>query len=268
MDIKKEIAKNKNIISTTTGNITSYVLKDPTGLSSTIVKNGVDKLLTIFVNDVGNRMLSELEKQKVADVFKYAVDDISKKLRQGKKIRNDGFFSTGTDDKADGKEIFESIIIEAQREYENKKLQYYGKLFSNISFESNISKPIGIQLISLASKLTYRQYMLLAIIYKQTLINNNSLFLINKELVSQEMNFEKISVYQDIYELYRNGLINGGGKIIMETGYINPSELRIQGIGVRLYELMELANICLENSNDYIELLNIIKHPNCNLKKQ
>ena len=267
MDIKKEITKNKNIISTTTGNITSYVLKDPTGLSGTIIKMAMDKLLTVLVNDVENRMLSELEKQKVADVLKYAVDDISKKLREGKKIRNDGFFSTSTDDKADAQEIFESIIIEAQREYENKKLQYYGKLLSNISFESNISKPIGIQLISLASKLTYRQYMLLSIIYQQSCIKNKIPFLINKELASQEINFEKISVYQDMYELYRNGLINGGGKIIMETGYINPSELRIQGIGVRLYELMELANICLENSNDYIELLNIIKHPNCNLKK-
>ncbi len=262
--IAKKIAENKNIMTTVVGGVTSYLLNDPTGLSGEMVKGGIDSLLTKLVEDLDKRKLSESEKQRVIDVFEYAINDIVEKLDEGKVIRDDGFFSRNVDDESDAEEIFEGIIIGAQREYENKKLKYYGKLLSNISFCTEVSKENVIQLMNLANKLTYRQYILLAIIYTSHQIDNRIHFLTNKMLKDQNKTFEQIAIYQDIFELYRIGLINGNGSVILELGYIAPSELRIQGVGVKLYEYMELWDIAL-NNNEYISVLKELKHEQCSI---
>lgn len=64
------------------------------------------------------------------------------------------------------------------------------------------------------------------------------------------------------------GILNGGGDIILEMGYIIPSKLGIQGVGVRLFELMELAKVSvevLEDFKDYLDILRAIKHERVNI---
>lgn len=261
------LRKNKNIIESLAGGATSYVLTDPTGISGEGIKLVLDKLITKFVNDLDTRKLSELEVIRIGEAFTYSIDEISKNLKEGKQLRSDGFFDKNINDSSDAQEIFEGIIVVSQREYENKKLQYLGKLLANIGFDNSITKQESVQLIELASRLSYRQYIIIAIIVQSQLMRDhcNSLpFLSNTMFKDSDMNYEKISIFQDIFELYRIGLVNGNGKVILEMGYIVPSELNVQGVGVKLYQLMKLNELSKE-AEDFLNVFKFIKHEWCHI---
>ncbi|MDU5111598.1 MAG: hypothetical protein E6248_14240 [Clostridium sp.] len=265
--VKSILEKSKNVICTMAGGVTNLWVGDPTGITGELVSMNVNTLITEIANEFDTRKLSDLEVGRVADVMGYAIEDINLKLKEGKTIRNDNFFEFGIDDRSDGEEIFEGVIVAAQREFENKKLRYYGKLLSNISFREDISKDQAVQLIQIAQKLSYRQYILIMIIAQSQFMKINNVkspYLEDSPLMKKKStSYSNISVYQDIYELYRMGMLNGGGKIILEMGYIIPSELEIQGVGVRLFELMELnkpSGEMVGNFKDYLEVLKVIKH--------
>jgi hypothetical protein len=270
--IKSILEKSNGVISTIVGAATNCWIGDSTGITGELVGINVNKLITEIANEFDTRKLSDLEVGRVAEVMGYAIDDINLKLKEGKIIRNDNFFEDDIKDRTDGEEIFEGVIVAAQREYENKKLKYYGKLLSNISFRKDVSKDQAVQLIQIAQRLSYRQYILIMIIAHSQFIKNSNEklpYLDNNALMKKKStNYNDISVYQDIYELYRMGILNGGGDIILEMGYIIPSKLGIQGVGVRLFELMELDKVSVEVSEDfkdYLDILRVIKHERVNI---
>ena len=270
--IKSILEKSNGVISTIVGAATNCWIGDSTGITGELVGINVNKLITEIANEFDTRKLSDLEVGRVAEVMGYAIDDINLKLKEGKIIRNDNFFEDDIKDRTDGEEIFEGVIVAAQREYENKKLKYYGKLLSNISFREDVSKDQAVQLIQIAQRLSYRQYILIMIIAHSQFIKNSNEklpYLDNNALMKKKStSYNDISVYQDIYELYRMGILNGGGDIILEMGYIIPSKLGIQGVGVRLFELMELDKVSVEVSEDfedYLDILRVIKHERVNI---
>ena len=270
--VKRLLEKSKGVISTMAAGATNCWIGDPTGITGELVGMSINTLITEIANEFDTRKLSDLEIGRVADVMGYAIDDINLKLKEGKTIRNDNFFEDDINDRTDGEEIFEGVIVAAQREFENKKLKYYGKLLSNISFREDVSKAQAVQLIQIAQRLRYRQYILIMIIAQSQFmkINNVKLpYLDNNQLIEKKStSYNDISIYQDIYELYRMGMLNGGGEVILEMGYIIPSKLGIQGVGVRLFELKELDKPPTEMPEilkDYLDVLKVIKHEKLNI---
>lgn len=268
--IKENLLKGKGVISTIAGLGLNFAISDPTGMTGETVKKGIDIAITKMADEFDTRKLSELETNRVAEVMVYAVDDITEKLKQGQKIRDDGFFNSEIDEESDAEEIFEGIIISAQREFEKKKLKCYGRLLSNISFREDIAKDEIVQLIQIAERLSYRQYILISLIVvsQLTKLNTPNLpFLDDKMLKDRNMDYKDISIYQDIYELYRIGLLNGCGSVILEFGYISPANLEAQGVGVKLCQLMELDRrmIDKESLRDVLDILKVIKHERCNI---
>ena len=67
--------------------------------------------------------------------------------------------------------------------------------------------------------------------------------------------YNLISVWQDTLELYHIGIVGGNGKVILEMGYINPSEIRVQGMGALLYNLMELSTMPYTELDELINTL-------------
>lgn len=270
--IRNLLEKSNGVISTIVGAATNCWVGDSTGITGDLVGMNVNTLITEIANEFDTRKLSDLEIERVADVMGYAIKDINLKLKEGKTIRNDNFFADNINDRTDGEEIFEGVIVASQREYENKKLKYYGKLLSNISFRADVSKDQAVELIQIAQRLSYRQYILIMIIAHSQFMKNSNVklpYLYNNALMKKNCtSYNDISVYQDIYELYRMGILNGGGDIILEMGYIIPSKLGIQGVGVRLFELMELDKVSAEVSEDfkdYLDILIVIKHDSLNI---
>lgn len=135
-----------------------------------------------------------------------------------------------------------------------KKLKYYGNLLANIAFDKTISMEQANQLVNISKKLTYRQIKLI------------NLFVINQHLPIKILKKENyvntgvsgytlISVLQDTLELYNIGLVSGNGNVILEMPYIVPSDIRVQGMGAILYNLMELSTIPYEELQNLIDIL-------------
>ena len=53
-------------------------------------------------------------------------------------------------------------MLVAQKEYEERKLQYIANLYANIAFDDSISCEMADKLLKISSELTYRQLIILA----------------------------------------------------------------------------------------------------------
>ena len=81
----------------------------------------------------------------------------------GEGIRGDGFFEANVHERAAAEEVFEGIVRAAQKETEEKKIPFIGRLFAGLAFESRVDRAHATVLIRLAEDLSYRQLCLLAI---------------------------------------------------------------------------------------------------------
>jgi|GEM_PF-3968123 len=66
---------------------------------------------------------------------------------------------------------------------------------------------------------------------------------------------EYIVALEDVFGLYNIGLVGGNGNVILEMPYIVPLDIRVQGMGAILYNLMELATMPYAELQDLIDVL-------------
>ena len=107
------------------------------------------------------RQLGPREKIRVGAAFAIAAADIRQRIENGESVRTDGFFDEKQTGRSDAEEVAESVLLKAQREPEEKKIQYMGYLLSSISFNPHISVHMAHQLVKIAEQLTYRQLCIL-----------------------------------------------------------------------------------------------------------
>lgn len=269
--IVKVLNNTKDIVAKVVGGVTTLAIKDPTGISGGVIENVTTTIISSIANELDQSRLSDLEVMRVSEVMGISMKKISDNLQDGKKLREDSFFTNSEENSSDGEVVFEGIIVSAQREYEGRKLKYYGNLLANLGFREDVSRPEAIQLIQLAERLSYRQYIILSVVGQSHFMKayNSNMEFLKKTAFATNPNgnfvgYDEISVYQDIFEMYRIGIINGGGNIFLELGHIIPSRLNLQGVGVRLFELMELDKL-QDSIEDYLVVLRILKSDKLNI---
>lgn len=212
----------------------------------------VEKVVSKIGTEIKERILSKRENKKIGAAATFALLKVEENLKDGKSIRNDNFFKEDVTGRSSADEITEGVLFAAQKEHQEKKLKYYGNLLANIAFDETISRELANQLISLADRITYRQIKLINLFVMNQLVPTPFL---RQESYMTAQGYELISVLEDIYELYRIGLLNGNGSVILEMGYINPSQIRVQGTGALLFNLMELAKIPETEMRQLIDML-------------
>lgn len=214
----------------------------------------VEMVFSKLGSEIQSKVLSKRENKKIGATATYALSKIKENIEKGKQLRDDDFFEEDFSGRSKADEIIEGVMFSAQREHEENKLKYYGNLVGNIAFDNTISREQANQLVSLAQKLSYRQIKLLNLY----VINQQALnILLRKEDYSKNgiSGYNLISVLQDTLELYHIGIVGGNGKVILEMGYINPSEIRVQGMGALLYNLMELSTMPYTELDELINTL-------------
>jgi hypothetical protein len=107
-------------------------------------------------NEIAHRLLSKREKTRVGAVIIYAAIHIKEKLNKGMQPSQDDFFSQQPG-RSSAEEISEGVLLAAQREYEEKKLQFYDHLLENIAFSSGVGRAHANLLLKLSQELSYRQ---------------------------------------------------------------------------------------------------------------
>lgn len=227
------------------GGVIGTVVAGPGGavlgaLAGTLIENAVKKL----GEDIKERKLSKAENKKVGSVYTLASENINKKLIAGKTLREDSFFEESETDRSSAEEILERTLFAAQREAEEKKLPYYARMFANIAFSTDVSRPIANQTIKIAEQLTYRQLLIL---------NAIATFQIGgvplkKTAYGSVAGLTNVAIASEIFELYRMSLLSSSS-VIFDNAGINPSALSITGYGAHIFYLMELHTLIPDCDN-------------------
>lgn len=227
------------------GGVIGTVVAGPGGavlgaLAGTLFENAVKKL----GEDIKERKLSKAENKKVGSVYTLASENINKKLIAGKTLREDSFFEESETDRSSAEEILERTLFAAQREAEEKKLPYYARMFANIAFSTDVSRPIANQTIKIAEQLTYRQLLIL---------NAIATFQIGgvplkKTAYGSVAGLTNVAIASEIFELYRMSLLSSSS-VIFDNAGINPSALSITGYGAHIFYLMELHTLIPDCDN-------------------
>ena len=196
--------------------------------------------------EISERHLGTREKIRVGGALVIAAEEIRRRLKNGERLREDGFFDEKQTGRSDAEEVAESVLLKVQREPEEKKIEYMGYLLTSISFDPEISVHMAHQLIKAAEQLTYRQLCILKICAAKDdfeLRDNNY----------RECEFLEDDLYEVLYEcsdLYSKEYIHFGldtitfePNVLSKLRSVKPSGMAFQRIGDYLYNLMKLSQI-------------------------
>ena len=204
-----------------------------------MVGKGVEIWLSNVGQEISERHLGTREKVRVGAAFAIATAEIQRRLENGESRRNDGFFDEKQSGRSDAEEVAEHVLLKAQREPEEKKIQYMGYLLSNIAFNSEISVHMAHQLTKIAEQLTYRQLCILKFCTVKNKFSLRDENYRNQQTVS-------IHLRQLLYEcadLHSREYIHVTDDVLLGVTNIKPSGMTLQGLGGDLYKFMQLALI-------------------------
>ena len=197
-----------------------------------------DRLYAIGI-EVLRRHLSPREERRVGAVVLVAAAAIQEKINSGRRPRDDGFFDPQPpDNRSSAEEIAEGALIAAQREHEEKKILHLGYLLANIAFSPHVTRERANHMVRIAQSLSYRQLCILRV----AALSKN-LALKKGPYGPGLMSYEQISLLTEIYDMYRSSLIIFGEHALLNLADIDPSQMRLFGIGIQLDEMLELRRL-------------------------
>ena len=121
-------------------------------------------LIQPVLADFLNRVLSPMQEHRVLTVSALAVDFIEKRLKDGEKLREDGFFSEGTISRSDAVEVVDSMLFTVEDDPQEQKIPYMAHLIENGCFDASIHPGLLHFLYKESKSLTYRQLCILKLI--------------------------------------------------------------------------------------------------------
>lgn len=201
----------------------------------TIISKGFKKIS----DDVLKRSISKREEQKIGAGYIFAIERIEKNIEAGREIRDDGFINNGNI-LSDSNTILEGVTLKLQKEWELKKLRFYGYFLGNISFEKNIDFDYAAVLLKIAETLSYRQLCIIKVFKEKgkpeidlTPIEN----VYSRGLDDSNFNF---SLFSDLAEMDRLTVFQRRRPIKLGAPIGNCV---LSDMGIKLYNLMNLAEI-------------------------
>jgi hypothetical protein len=234
------------------GGVIGFLLAGPVGAA---IGGGSGPIVTSVLKKIGleikERLISPREEIRVGATISYAIEKIKSRLDSGTSIRNDNFFNSSSTKRSDADEIYEATILAAQREYQEKKLKYYGNLVANISFDPACDKAQANHLIRIVQELSWRQICIISLTARKSNFNLRNLNYINQPTMSHAHVF----LLDEIMELYNKSLIVFGNDFLMGMTGIHPSRMQLEGVGVHLHNMMELSTIPDQELEDIAVLL-------------
>lgn len=258
-EIKKTIVDNVSeyagsAAGAVAGGLISAAIGGPEGAAAgTIAATAIEHMFQNMGSEIKKRTLTPLEEQRVGTVYTKAKELIEENIAQGKTPRNDNFFDKDSSSRPASEELLEGTLLAAQREYEEKKAVYLARLYANILFHPEISRPTANRLIKLAEQLTYRQIAIVnsiaAMQFARTL--NPPINPLKNSAYESVSGTENVAIAAEIFDLYRMSVL-GSSQVILDAAGINPSTLTVVGYGAHLYNLMDLGN--MEPDPELIEI--------------
>ncbi len=125
----------------------------------------VVSMLSPMIKDVSRemyeRVLSGLQMLRVNEVICQVIKKITHRLNNGEQLRTDPLITS--DNGTMLKQILEGLLLNAMEEFENKKINSYSDLFTNICFDERVTFEQTIAIIRIIKELSYRQLCVIAL---------------------------------------------------------------------------------------------------------
>ena len=192
-----------------------------------------------LASEMDKRFMGPREQARVGVVCALGAAEIVERINAGDKLREDGFFEEGEAGRSDAEEVWESLLSKCQREASERKLPYMGHLFAALAFDGTIDLDLAHQIISEAERLSYRQLCIVRVFAVRESFNLKSEPYVSRGQETVGLRKKLYSVLLECFDLCNRGFL-GSPNTALTVPQIVPSELRVQGIGVVIHNLMRL----------------------------
>jgi len=252
-DLENLINAGSEISGGAVGGVLGFLMAGPVGAA---VGGAAGPVLTRTINfvaqEIKNRVLGKREEARIGATIVFASQKIQENLKEGQQVRNDDFFTKDSTHRSAAEEILEGVLLASQQEHEEKKLKYVGNLLANIAFHPEIDRAQANLLVRLAERLSYRQLCLLFLFAPK----GNPMNLKSGDYRTGGIKgTQKISLLQEIYDMYQQAMLNCGDSALIDISDIDPSRMKTHGMGGWLYQLMELKTISMDDIKASANLL-------------
>lgn len=207
-----------------------------------------------FINEIYEKIYTLKESKKILTTLYYSLEVTKENLDKNNSIRKDDFFVESINEQCLAKEIMNGIVISSRNEHEESKLKYYGYLLGNIMFKENLDRDECNRLIKLSRQLSYCQIKLINMyVISQTI----QIPILQREDYTKlgVGNYKLLGILQDTLDMIQKSILNGSGKLVLDVVQINPSKIKVQGIGTLLYNYMSLSKMPYDELEDILNLL-------------
>ena len=183
---------------------------------------------------------------RVGATLGIAAKDVDELSTSGASIRADGFFDEDDGRRSDVDELLEGILLHAADAYQELKLRHLAAIMPALAFRLDVSAADGHWITDLASRLTWRQLVVLAIFADPP----------ERELtrrdIDQDVNGRNVvpgTLTDEVDELGTLGLlgsINQEGEIVRVGGTMAGLEGGIWNIGMAQWRLTASGQLLAE----------------------
>ncbi len=259
--MKKKVRQLISYGSHLLGSTFKYYLHENLGPPGIILGNVIGDGIEKVLNDIANRVLSKREEERVGASSILILKKINGCLKSGCKPRDDDFFSKKVNNRSSADEIFEGVLLKCKNEHEEKKIHFISNIFPNVAFSNEISVGEANHLIQEAQNLTYRKMCILSMLKDKEKNEGTDKWITLREKhymdLKSEINFKTISILQEMFELYSNGLIYCENyDSLSNYSHIWPNQMHLTKLGNRYCEIMGLKYI---PQVDKITIINLLK---------
>lgn len=214
----------------------------------------IDKLYENFINDIYENTYTSKERKKILITIYYSLEMIKENIDNNNFIREKDFFEENLNNQSLAEEIMDGIFISSKNEHEESKLKYYGYLLGNIMFKNDLDIDECNRLIKLSRQLTYCQIKL---INMYVISQSIQIPILQREDYTKLgiRDYKLLGILQDTLDMIQKSILNGSGKLVLDLVQINPSKIKVQGVGTLLYNCMSLNKMPYDELEDVLDLL-------------
>jgi hypothetical protein len=256
--LRRLLQEGAEVIGSSGGAAVGFLMGGPAGAAAGAAAGSfLGHRLRAIGEEVIQRHLSPREQVRTGAIVAAAAEARQEKLDQGYRPRQDGFFEARLGDRSTAKEITEGVLIATQREHEERKIFFMGRMLANIAFADYVNRTQANFLIRTAESISYRGLCILFVAN-----HSDDLRLYDQAFTKYEgkQPADLPSLLSEIYSLFGQSLLMSPGAEVIRVAYIVPAKMKLQGVGVDLYNLMELGRL-RERRPDWVPIAQLLGSP-------
>ena len=217
-------------------------------------KKLIRKVYEEIIEEINENIYSVKENKKILSTLYFSLNAVKENLEKNMVIQENYLKAINDENKLLIEELFEGIIISAKNEHEDNKLKYYGYLLGNIIFKENLDRDEFNRLIKISRNLSYCQIKLINMYVISQMIQ---VPILKREDYTKTGvgSYKLLGILQDTLDMIQKSILNGSGNLVLDVVQINPSKIKVQGMGTLLYNLMSLNKMPYDEMEDLLDML-------------